>query len=425
MFGWEFPPFFAGGVGMVCYELTKQLTKMGIEIDYVMPFKPNSLRSDFLNLLNASDFVSREEAESQTSINITKVKSLLTAYQTEEEYENTLKTINKYKKKGSLKTCNDNTHKLYGDNLLEEINLFAQRVSIMVEEGLFEEFSVIHAHDWTTVPAAVVVKRMTEKPLVVHVHITEFNKNSGKGVNKQIYDIERQGFMSADIIITVSQNIKETLIKHYGVPPEKIRVVHNGNVKMTPVKQRDDSFKGDNKVVSYLGRVTGMKNPELFVEMAAKVLKFHPKTKFVMGGTGDRLQACIDRTKELGIFDKFYFHGFYNREDADFFYDISDVFVLPSIREPFGVTPLEAMCKDTPTIVTKQSGVAEVIKHAFKVDWWDVDKMASLVISLLKYPVLHKTMKKFGRLEANNLDWQEPARKCIMIYNELTSSEGI
>ncbi len=420
MFGWEFPPFFAGGVGMVCYELTKQLASMNISIDYVMPFKPNDLNSKFLNLLNASQFVSKEEALNKTHINITTVKSLLVAYQTEKEYEKTIKNISKSKiKSSSTKQSSDNTRKLYGENLLEEINLFAQRVAVMVENGLFKDFDVIHAHDWTTVPAAAVVKRMTGKPLIVHVHITELNKNSGKGVNKQIYDIERQGFMAANIIITVSQNIKDTLIQDYGVTAEKIKVVHNGNVKMTPVRNRGKEFQGNNKVVSYLGRVTGMKNPENFVKMAAKVLRFHPNTKFIMGGTGDKLQSCINQTKELGIYDKFYFHGFYNREDADFFYDISDVFVLPSIMEPFGVTPLEAMCKDTPTIVTKQSGVAEVIKHAFKVDWWDIDKMASQVISLLKYPTLHKTMKHHGRIEAQGLDWKKPAQECINIYNEL------
>lgn len=421
MFGWEFPPFFAGGVGIVCYELTKQLATMGIDIEYVMPFMPDELNADFLKLIDASDHISQEQAQTKSFLNITRVKSLLAAYQTQEEYEQTLKSLESKTviKKSKAKSHTDNTRKLYGENLLDEINLFAQRVAIMTEKGMFKDFSVIHAHDWTTVPAAAVVKRITGKPLVIHVHITERNKNAGKGVNQQVYDIERQGFFAADKIITVSNNIKETLIEHYGVPAEKIVVIHNGNVKMTSTNHDGAKFKGKNKVVSYLGRITGMKGPENFIEMAKKVLTYCPNTKFVMGGSGDLLQSCINKTKEMGIYDKFYFHGFYTRDEANFFYDMSDVFVLPSIMEPFGVTPLEAMCKDTPTVVTKQSGVSEVIKHAFKVDWWDINKMASQVVNLLKFPILHKTMKRKGRIEANRLDWKKPAQECINIYKEL------
>lgn len=423
MFGWEFPPYFAGGVGIVCYELTKELAAQGVEIEYVMPYVPDDIHPDFLNLVNAKNIISEEAARSESFINITRVRSLLAAYQTEEEYRETLKKIAGHSIVGGPKQsmAKDNTRKMYGDDILDEMNLFAQRVAIMAEKGMFQNFSVIHAHDWTTVPAAAVVKRLTGKPLVIHVHITEINKSAGTGVNQAVYDVERQGFFAADRILTVSQNIKDTLIHHYGVPAEKIQVVHNGNVAMGPVEHDGTDFKGDDKVVSYLGRVTGMKGPENFVEMAGKVLKHCPNTKFVMGGSGDKLQACIDKAKYLGIYDKFYFHGFYTRQDAEFFYDVSDVFVLPSLMEPFGVTPLEAMCKDTPTIVTKQSGVSEVIKHAFKVDFWDIDKMASQVISLLKFPVLHKTMKHKGRLEALSLDWRKPAKECIEIYEELSS----
>lgn len=422
MFGWEFPPFFAGGVGIVCYELTKQLATLGIEIEYVMPFAPDDLHADFLSILDASRFSLPEKESTFTTFSITTIPSLLAAYQTEEEYQQTLKEVSIGKQrqfsKGIL-AATDHTRKLYGENLLEEIQLFAKRAHIMYEHGCFRHFDLIHAHDWTTVPAAMVIKRLTGKPLLVHVHITEFNKNNGLGVNQAVYDLERQGFFAADRIITVSHNIKQTLIDHYGVASEKISVVHNGNVQMNPVLHEGKEFKGNDKVVSYLGRVTGMKGPENFVEMAARVLKHCPNTKFVMGGSGDKLQACIDKAKHYGIYDRFYFHGFYTRQDADFFYDVSDVFVLPSVMEPFGVTPLEAMCKDTPTIVTKQSGVSEVLKHAFKVDWWDINKMASQVISLLKYPILHKTIQSYGREEALRMDWRRPAEQCVQVYQEV------
>jgi glycosyltransferase involved in cell wall biosynthesis len=421
MFGWEFPPFFAGGVGMVCYELTKQLSSLGVSIDYVMPFAPDNLKPHFLSVLDASRFVSHAEAQQHTHLNVTSVKSLLAAYQTQEEYEETLRSLSYSSTPGTPKhAIRDNTKKLYGENLLEEINLFAQRVAVMVEQGIFKDFSVIHAHDWTTVPAAAVVKRMTGKPLIVHVHITEFNKNGGLGADPTIYDVERQGFFAADKIVTVSHGIKQTLVEQYGVPAEKITVIHNGNVQMNPVVHDGAAFKGNDQVVSYLGRVTGMKGPENFVDMAIQVLQHRPNTKFVMGGTGDKLQACIDKTKAAGVYDRFYFHGFYTRQDADFFYDISDVFVLPSVMEPFGVTPLEAMIKDTPTIVTKQSGVSEVLKHVFKVDFWDVSKMAAQVVNLLTYPILHKTMQQNGRQEAQKLDWKKPAQECLQLYYEVS-----
>ncbi len=422
MFGWEFPPYFAGGVGMVCYELTKQLSSLGVEIKYVMPYAPETLQSDFLQLVDVSRNVdTTQNLETYQHLSVTKVQGLLTAYQTQDEYFLQKSLLEQRSSTLSRPALRDNTRKLYGDNLLEEMDLFSQRVAYLYDQGHFRDFQVIHAHDWTTVPAATVVKRKSGKPLLIHVHITEFDKNGGAGANPQIYEIERQGFFAADEILTVSQKIKDTLVSHYGIDPQKIEVVHNGNVKMNPVVHAGEEFKQGHKVVSYLGRVTTQKGPEHFVEMAALVLQHYPKTKFVMGGTGDKLQSCIDRAKQLGIYDNFYFHGFYTREDADFFYDVSDVFVLPSLSEPFGVTPLEAMCKDTPTIVTKQSGVSEVLKHVFKVDWWDVQKMASQVLHLLVNPTLHGLLKKKGKQEAESLDWQKPAKKCMALYQEVSS----
>ncbi len=428
MFGWEFPPYFAGGVGMVCYELTKQLVSSGIEIEYVMPFAPDDICVDFLRIVDASKKVSDQMLRTSCSdcLHISRIPSLMQAYQTVEEYEKTLIEIKKQYSshfvsalgKGAGK---DNTRSLYGENLLEEIDLFAQRVAVFLEKNTMQDFDVIHAHDWTTMEAAMVAKRILGKPMIVHVHITEVNKNAGRGVNTEVYERERRGFFAADKILAVSGGIKQTLVEHYGISPEKIEVVHNGGIKMAPAKEiLDDDFKGNNKIVSYMGRVTGMKGPENFIEVAARVLKYCPQTKFILAGTGDLLSSCIQKTKDLGIYDKFYFHGFYSKEEAEYFYNVSDVFILPSLMEPFGVTPLEAMCKKTPVIVTKQSGVSEVIDHCFKVDFWDLDKMTTQVVSLLTYPKLHATMKEHGFLQAQGLDWQKPARECISIYKELS-----
>lgn len=416
MFGWEFPPYFAGGVGTVCYELTRELVSQGIDVDYVMPFFPEGKEPGFLRIMDASRSIKESEIEHVT---VTRVPSLLAAYQTQQEYEQTLKQISK---KYTTTTSTDNTRKMYGENLLQEIDLFAKRVAKMVEKGLLKDFDVIHAHDWTTVEAAVTAKRMTGKPLIVHCHITEINKNNGNGVNTEIYDAERKGFFAADKVIAVSNGIKTTLIEHYGVPPEKIEVIHNAGIQMNESHIDTEDFKQGKQVVSYLGRVTGMKGPEQFVEMASKVARVCPDTKFVMGGTGDRLSACVDMAKRLGVQDKFYFHGYYNREEAELFFAASDVFVMPSVMEPFGVVPLEAMAKNTPTVISKQSGVSEVIDHCFKVDFWDVDKMAAQVVSLLKYPILNNSMSKNGYNEAKRLNWKAPANKCVKLYGGLRAS---
>ncbi|MFP4523119.1 MAG: glycosyltransferase [Candidatus Nanoarchaeia archaeon] len=435
MLGWEFPPYFAGGVGMVCYELTKELASQGINIDYLMPRMPLKLSQHIVHLLDASKLEPRVSIQ-RVSPRIRKlgVTSFLQAYQTKESYQKTKELLQAMQQKerffGTGANTSGSTNSLYGENLLDEVKLFAQRTKKVLETRLSlqkiskkraSSYSVIHAHDWTTIPAAIQAKKILRKPLIVHVHITEFNKNPGHGIHKDIYEVEREGFMQADKIIAVSNAIKQTLIDQYGVNGEKIEVVHNGGVNMAPVQKRVHQLTADgSKIVSFMGRITAMKGPQHFVEMAKKVLEKCPKTKFIVAGTGDKLQECISKTNDMGIAEKFYFHGFYTREEAELLYDLSDVFVLPSLMEPFGVTPLEAMQKNTPVIVSKQSGVSEAIRHCFKVDFWDVDKMASHVVGLLTYPLLHKALTREGYKEAKAMDWNTPAKECVSIYEKLS-----
>lgn len=429
MFGWEFPPFFAGGVGMVCYELTKQLASDGIELEYVMPFCPDTVNPAFMKLHNAQKAIGDVDFP-LNSVSVTKVRSLLTAYQTVEEYESTLKMITILKKRNGGKTSSgtDNTLKLYGENLLEEVELFALRVREMALRGDFDSSDVIHAHDWTTILASIAVKEVTGKPLIVHVHITEFNKTGNNTANPDIYDVEKRGFMTADKVVAVSGLIKTTLMEKYSVPEDKIEIVHNGGIEMAKVQPPDRKWlmgknaDPDTQVILYAGRVTGMKGPERFVEMASQVLKYRPNTLFVMAGSGDKLNACIDRTQELGIREKFHFFGFYKKSDAEKLYELADVFVLPSQLEPFGVTPLEAMCKETPVVITRQSGVAEVLDHCLINDFWDVQKMASNVVSLLTYPALHGMLKNNGADQARAMTWEKPANICRVLYKNLMST---
>lgn len=469
MFGWEFPPMFAGGVGMVCYELTKELASQGVMIDYLLPFFPQNISYSFLNLFDAkskqknisySDLSSSDSFldSSYFHLNVKPVRSILGAYQTQEEYFRIKKLLDSHSALKETTSLNSSfsslnkdgsdttTLKLYGDNLLDEVFLFAKRVEAMYkdQDKSISDFDVIHAHDWTTLPAAQLLSEKTHKPFIAHVHITEINKNAGGGVNQEVYDVEKKGFVAANKLIAVSDAIKKTLIDNYNVPAEKIEVVHNAGIDLPETALKKDSTKNNSnfsseeqrkkieqdsrlyhkkkgeQLVSFMGRITGMKGPENFVRVAKRVLEHRPKTKFLVAGTGDKLPATIALAKELGIYDNFYFHGFYNREEASYYFEESDVFVLPSLMEPFGVTPLEAMQKNTPVIISKQSGVSEILTHCFKVDFWDINKMASNILSILTYPKLAQTMTQEGFIESKSKTWETPVLECRRIYDSLT-----
>ena len=412
MFGWELPPFFAGGVGTVCDELTKELCKReDISLTYVMPFGPDEVKNKKFKVIIAGNLKDRD-------MRIRTVDSLLGAYMTETEYLEKLKEHLDGKTGLGL----DNTLRLYGANLIEEVCNFAKKAKRIIEE---EDFDVIHAHDWTTFPAAEAASKASGKPFIVHVHITEFDKTGGHGVNQQVYEIEKQGMLSANKVIAVSNKVKNNLIKHYGIDPQKIEVVHNANIKLPSDPNREfPPIKENTKIVLYAGRVTMQKGPEYFVEMANKVLQHYDKdVLFVMAGTGEQLKDMIRKAGELGIADKFLFHGFYTRDDADRFFKLADLFVMPSVSEPFGVVPLEAMQKGTPAIVSKQSGCSEILNNVFKVDFWDINKMSNQVAALLNYTSLNKTLGEAGKKEVGKLTWEEPAKRCVDIYRELTNKE--
>lgn len=414
MLGWEFPPFFAGGVGMVCYELTKAFSKRNdIQVTYVMPYGPKDLYSRYVRLLAADNLIPNSK------IQIKKISSMLSAYMSPEEYIQQLKQLELKQlgmKEGDSILGKDNTFKLYGANLLQEVYRFAEKVKLLAME---EDFDIIHAHDWTTFPAAIALKEMTGKPLVVHIHITEFNKSGGAGVNQQVYDIERIGMQKADGVIAISHLIKNICIEKYGINPEKISVIHNANIEMNEGLVHISDLKKFNKIVLFAGRITLQKGPDYFVEAAKKVCEYRDDVKFIMAGSGDMLNRMIDYVAKLGIADKFIFHGFYTREDAERLFSMADVFVMPSVSEPFGVVPLEAMMKNTPTIVSKQSGVSEVLNHTLKVDFWDTDEMANKILALLNYSPLHTELTNKGYQEAKSLTWDVPAQKCIELYHRL------
>lgn len=403
MLGWEFPPYFAGGVGVVCEALSRALAARGEEITFIMPSGPATASAEHLRLLVVSQHGPRAR--------LVRVPALLEAYQTRGEYARS------YGSKGSLIGAHGG---LYGPDLIAEVRRFGSEVAQVVED-LDLEFDVIHAHDWTTFPAGLELKSRTGKPLVVHVHITEFDKTGGQHADPEIYAIEQQGMLGADTVITVSHLLKERCIWQYHADAERVRVVHNG-VERTRAGLRPRPLIKSGKVVLFLGRVTLQKGPDYFVEAARRVLDVDPNVTFVLAGAGDMTLRLVERSAELGIGSRMLFTGFVDREEAARLFATADVFVMPSVSEPFGLVALEAMDRGVPVILSRQSGANEVIRHALKVDFWDVNDMADKILAALAYPTLHGEISKHADRELAGLSWASAAEQVQQVYREVTRS---
>jgi glycosyltransferase involved in cell wall biosynthesis len=302
----------------------------------------------------------------------------------------------------------------YGGGLMQEVANYAVVAKSLVE--MFD-FDVIHAHDWLTYPAAIAAKELSGKPLVVHVHATEFDR-SGQNVNQYVYDIEKAGMHSADKVITVSNLTKGIVESRYGVPQHKVVTVYNAVEKVDESEGIHFEKGFDDKIVTFLGRITFQKGPEYFIEAAYKVLQRTQNVKFVMAGSGDMLEKMILRAAALGISSKFYFTGFLKGDDVVRMLNISDVYVMPSVSEPFGISPLEAMRSNVPVIISKQSGVSEILKHAIKVDFWDIDAMADAIYGILQYGGLNTMFKEHAKDEVDSLKWENAAKKVKEVYND-------
>ena len=403
--GWEFPPFFAGGAGIVCNELTKALNEKNVEVLFVMPHGPEKEINE-INQRNSMLKILTTDMYDTEKIRIETVETLLHAYIGWEEYKEKYDFIKSTKKQKNP----------YGKNLAEEIERFSQLILKIVEN---EDFDVIHAHDWVTFLAGINLKKKTGKPLIVHVHITEFDKSGGMYADPFIYGIEKAGMDQADRIIAVSNLVKDRCIHNYYQDPSKIRVIHNAATPMKELKEEIYEIKGNDKIVLFAGRITLQKGPEYFVEAARLVLQHRQDVKFIVAGTGDLLPEVIKDVESKNMREKFIFTGFYTRNEAEKIFGMADVFVMPSVSEPFGVVPYEAQMKKTPCIISKQSGISEVLNHALKVDFWDTRELANKMLGLLDYEDLHKEIKDKGYDEAKNASWDKPATKCIEVYREV------
>ncbi len=400
MFGWEFPPFNTGGLGTACYGLTKALSKQGVDITFVIPTAPKPIKSDFVNFIVAS---------CTSFLDIKRVSSLLVPYISSKGYDSM------YRQRSM--TSDKNFGLIYGQNLFEEVNRYAMKAR---EIAINETFDLIHCHDWMTYLAGIEAKKISKKPLIVQVHATEFDRTGGHP-NQAVYDIERMGMHAADLIIAVSNFTKNKIIKHYGIRPEKVFVVHNA-IEFTDFPDKEYfKIKSQDKIVLFLGRITLQKGPDYFLDAAKKVIENEKNIKFIIAGSGDMEADMIERAARLGIAQHVLFTGFLRGDDIDRAYKMADLYVMPSVSEPFGITPLEAMRNGTPVLISKQSGVSEVIKNCLKVDFWDIDEMASKIIAVLKYNALHHCLKEHGLIEIKKISWDDSAKKCIDIYEKALS----
>ena len=429
MLGWEFPPHVSGGLGTACYGMTYALAQNHTDVVFVLPrIKADSQGMDaHLTLTSASGVTvpgyvtesyrqtTREIWESRLQVH--EIDAMLSPYLTEKSYTEQ-KTEQQHLLQHKRMSQGTTVHLDggYGPDLLSEVFRYSQAAAAL---ALRERFDVIHAHDWMTYPAAVLIKQLTGKPLVVHIHAMEYDR-SGPGVNPVISEIERTGMSLADRVVAVSHYTRNLVMREYGISGDKIEVVHNA-VNRHEAVQLYNARPGEKreKYVLFMGRVTFQKGPDYFLDAANLVLKVMPDVHFIMAGNGDMLTRIVRRAAQLRIGSRVHFTGFLRGADVDRMYALSDLYVMPSVSEPFGIAPLEAMLCDVPVLISRQSGVSEVVQNALKVDFWDVREMANKICAVLRYPRLAQEIVKSSREELKNIKWENAAVQLNAIYKDV------
>ncbi len=434
-FGWEFPPHITGGLGTACYGLTKSLLDQGTDILFVVP---RAHGDEELNLINASEVLVKHEAftpgkkpirstSSRTEMRVIPVSSAIKPYTSSvgppleaiEEWNYIIeKSAATSAKQPSTRTVGKK-YKFsgtYGPSLFQEVLRYGEVAGAIAGE---HHFDVIHAHDWLTFPAGIEAKRTTHKPLIVHVHATEYDRAGARHADPRVLSIEKEGMQKADRIVAVSEWTKNILISKYGIRKEKISVVHNGITSEKKKSPADAAPRLGKHMVTFLGRVTYQKGPQYFVEAARKVLEKFPHTHFVVGGAGDLLPQIMERVAALRLSSSFHYTGFLKGHQVEQVWSVTDVYVMPSVSEPFGIAPLEAIQAGVPVILSNQSGVSEVMPHAIKTDFWDTEALAAAICSVLKHKALAKTLKTKARESLKKITWERAARKLNRLYHEV------
>lgn len=419
MFGWEFPPHISGGLGTACYGMTRGLSTEGHEVLFVVPKAYGDENQKYVKIFNASDVeisgTTIRDHSLYEKIKFIMINSNIVPYVSPEEFAT---YHEEWARTGGVRSEDPWRQRFdfsgkYGPNLMEEVARYAE-VAAEVTRELDGQFDVIHAHDWLTYYAGIAAKHISGKPLVVQVHATEFDRGKGS-TTSEIYQIERAGMEAADVVITVSNLTKHIVEEKYHIDPSKVFTVYNA---VTFERTSSEIIpKGvEDRIVTFLGRITYQKGPEYFVEVAKKILTTNKNVRFVMAGNGDLLNNMVRKVAKEKIAHKFHFTGFLNQQEVQYMLSISDVYIMPSISEPFGISPLEAMYSRVPTIISKQSGVAEILRNAIKVDYWDVDATADAINAILNYPALGDQLTEDGYTEVTNLKWTTVAKKLETVY---------
>jgi glycosyltransferase involved in cell wall biosynthesis len=449
MLGWEFPPFISGGLGTACYGLTKAMSSLGTDILFVLPRPVAAPFSTHVRVVSpgpssplaapATEF----RLDEFEHVTFRTIDALITSpYQTLQVVQRVEKQVERKQRlvevpaesaaapapvpatapAATTETVTTQGASAkpgqYSGDLVSEVQRYAM---LATEVARGESFDVVHAHDWMTFPAGMAVAALKGVPLVVHVHSTEFDR-AGSNIDSRIYDIERRGMHAAMKVIAVSYLTRATVMHHYGVDSARVEVVYNaieqnGNGHSKTQGEESSIRKGE-KIVLFLGRITLQKGPEYFLAAARKVLDVMPNVKFVMAGSGDLTRRTIEMANQMGIGDKVLFTGFLRGTDVERVFRMADLYVMPSVSEPFGIAPLEAMNNEVPVIISKQSGVSEVLNHVLKVDFWDVDEMANKIVAVLKHPPLARTLREEGNIEVKRLNWADAAKRCVELYEE-------
>ncbi|MDR2811337.1 MAG: glycosyltransferase [Tannerellaceae bacterium] len=413
MFGWEFPPHILGGLGTASYGMTRGMAlQSDMDITFVIPKPWGDEDQSFLKIIGACNvpIVYHDVQMDYVKRRIGKYMDPQKYY----DYRNHIYADFRYRHVNDL-GCMEFSGR-YPDNLLEEINNYSIVAGVIART---EAFDMIHAHDWLTYPAGIHAKMVSGKPLVIHVHATDYDRSRGN-VNPDVYGIEKNGMDNADHIITVSNLTRRTVIEKYHQSPFKVTTVHNAVEPLSPDILAIQDKKGvKDKVITFLGRITMQKGPEYFVEAAAKVLAKAPDVRFVMAGSGDMMNQMIRLAAARDISDRFHFTGFMKGKQVYEVLKASDVYVMPSVSEPFGISPLEAMQCGVPSIISKQSGCAEILNYAVKVDYWDIEAMADAMYAIISYPAMHKFLKEEGKKEVDTIKWEYAGQKVRRIYDQV------
>lgn len=420
MLGWEFPPHISGGLGTACHGLTRAMTKLKVDIMFLLPMASGTGSTE-----SSGGSATRRPGGRTIDDHLT-LQTLPTTWfnpygttRPPDELETSPQGKPKVLAEGEgLWLLGTGDVGGYEGNLIQRIGHYAERCIELADEL---DFDVIHAHDWVTYTAAEAIAERSGKPLICHLHASEFDR-SGESINVPVYEIERRGMQSASTVVTVSCRTGRTITDRYGIPQDRVRVVYNGIDPKEPPEAHLPRSDG-RKTVLFLGRITMQKGPEFFLRAAERVLKRRDDVEFIVAGWGDLAPRMIDWVAQTGLSRYIRFSGFLRGEEVSQAYQRADVYVMPSVSEPFGLTALEAIQHGVPVVLSKSSGAAEVLPAgALKVDFWDVDLMAEMILSLLDRPVLAETLRRRGLDELGRLTWDRAAESCVALYEQHAAS---